>query len=455
MFANRLFRTTSFRLILIASVVFSVAVLFLLYFVISVTTTILTRQNDLAVQSEIKEIFNDAHDNNLSAVTATVTRMSATSPQYFYVLQNRSGAYIAGNLPAMVPITGAYDWEGKPLNSKEQIHLRGSGMLIFDDVYLFVAVRAYKSAKMYGPVMRSFLWLMGPTFLAVLFGGLFVSNRMLARVEAISRTSREIVSGDLQRRMPVSQSNDEFDHLAVSVNVMLDQIQDLMEGLRQVSNDVAHDLRTPLSRLRQRLELSHDKATTEEELREALAQSMNQVDTILAIFSSLLRIAQIESGLRKSHFKKLDLATVLYAVSDLYKPVFEEKMQTLIVDITDGLAMSGDKELLTQLFINIVDNATNHTPSKSEILIKAFTESGEDIVVELSDNGFGIPETQRQKVLQRFYRMEQSRSTPGHGLGLSLAKAIVDQHDGKIELLDKCPGLLIKIKFKLCPSHLP
>jgi len=453
MFANRLFRTTSFRLILISSAAFSIALLLLLYFVISVTTTILARQNDLAVQGEIKEIFNDAHNDNLERVTATIARMSATSPQYFYVIQNRAGTYLAGNLPALVPIIGAYDWEVRPLNSTEHIHVRGFGMRIVDDAYLFVATRAYKNAKMYGPVTRSFLWLMIPTFIAILFGGLFVSNRMLARVEAISRTSREIVLGNLQKRMPVSQRNDEFDHLAHSVNVMLDRIQNLMVDLRHVTNDIAHDLRTPLSRLRQRLELARNKATTIEELREALDQSIGHVDTILTIFSSLLRISQIESGLRRSDFKKLDLASILHNISELYKPVFEEKNQILTEQIAQGLMMSGDRELLAQLFVNIFDNATNHTPPHSMISLKAYADD-QYIVVELSDNGPGIPEAQRQKVLQRFYRLEQSRSTPGHGLGLSLVDAITQQHDGSLELHDNCPGLLIKLKFDLCPRPL-
>jgi len=454
MFRYKIFRTTSFRLVLIASTAFSIALLIFLFLVISVTTTILIRQNDLTVQGEIKELLNDAHSKDLSKIAQTVERMSANSPQYFYVLQNRAGDYLAGNLPAIVPIQGVREWDGKPLGSDEFVHLRAFGLQIVDEAYLFVGVRAYKPSKMYGPVTRSFLWLMVPTFIAVLLGGLFISNRMLARVEAISQTSREIMSGDLKRRMPVSATDDEFDHLATSVNVMLDRIEGLMEGLRQVSNDIAHDLRTPLTKLRQRLELARHKSKTLDEFRDALDQSINHVDATLAIFAGLLRIAQIEAGTRKSGFKKLDLASILSEVVEFYKPVFEEKAQSLVINITPELIMAGDKELLTQLFVNLFDNATHHTPPQSTIKMRALIKDTH-IMVELSDNGPGIPQAQTEKVMQRFYRLEQSRTTSGHGLGLSLVKAITEQHNGGIHLLDNHPGLLIKIQFDYCPWHLP
>jgi len=450
MFHYKIFRTTSFRLVLIASAVFSAALLAFLFLVISVTTTILTRQNDLAVQGEIKEVLNDAHDEDLSKIAQTIERMSTNSPQYFYVLQSRARSHLAGNLPALVPTQGARNWEGKALASDEFIHLRGFGLRTVEDAYLFVGVRTYKPSKMVGPVTRSFLWLMVPTFIAVLLGGLFISSRMLARVEAISQTSREIMSGDMKRRMPVSVADDEFDHLAISVNAMLDRIEGLMVGLRQVSNDIAHDLRTPLTKLRQRLKLARHKADTVDALHETLDLSIDQVDATLAIFSSLLRIAQIEAGISKSGFKKLDLASILADVIDLYKPVFEETEQHLIVEIASGLIMTGDEELLTQLFINLFDNEMHHTPPHSTIKLRA-TIKGVHILVELSDDGPGIPGALTEKVMQRFYRLDQSRATAGHGLGLSLVKAITDQHEGDIHLFENHPGLLIKLQFDYCP----
>lgn len=223
-----------------------------------------------------------------------------------------------------------------------------------------------------------------------------------------------------------------------------------MEGLRQVSNDIAHDLRTPLTRLRHRLEHARSKASTVEELQDALDQSITHVDSILSIFSGLLRIAQIEAGVRKSTFRKLDLAEVLSEVVGLYKPVFDEKKQNLVMDISGALEISGDRELLTQLFVNLLDNATNHIPPGCTVRVKGRVE-GEHILVEVSDDGPGIPEELKGKVFERFYRLEQSRSTPGHGLGLSLVDAVAEQHEARIELLDNKPGLLMRLTFKYCP----
>jgi signal transduction histidine kinase len=202
--------------------------------------------------------------------------------------------------------------------------------------------------------------------------------------------------------------------------------------------------------LRQGLETARFKATTVEELRCSVDQSIEHVDSILAIFSSLLRIAQIESGIRRSGFKRLDLAEILRKIVDLYKPVINDKMQILIPAISSDLMIVGDRELLTQLLVNLIDNATHHTPTQSVITVKGFIE-GEYVVAEIADNGPGIPEPLRSKVLQRFYRLEQSRSTPGHGLGLSLVDAVSEQHSGKLELRDNDPGLLIRFSLKYEP----
>jgi signal transduction histidine kinase len=451
MFPDRLFRTSSFRLALISSLFFCLALLLLANFVATATMSMMVRQTDLTVQGEVAEIFNDANEGDLAHLTATITRTSATSPQFFYLLQDSGGTFLAGNLPNDEPVIGIHDWHGKLLRGDGEDHrIHGVGMRTVDGAYLFVGVRAYKTSKMYGALTRYFLWIMAFTFLALLFGGVFMSSRMLSRVEAISRTSRDIVSGDLQRRVPVRGTNDEFDHLALSLNVMLDRIQDLMEGLRQVSNDIAHDLRTPLTRLRHRLEHARGKASTVEELQDALDQSIIHVDSILSIFSGLLRIAQIEAGVRKSTFRKLDLAEVLSEVVGLYKPVFDEKKQNLLMDIFGALEISGDRELLTQLFVNILDNATNHIPPGCTVMVKGRVE-GEHVCVEVADDGPGIPEELRDKIFERFYRLEQSRSTPGHGLGLSLVAAVAEQHEAWIELLDNKPGLLMRLTFKYCP----
>jgi signal transduction histidine kinase len=450
MLLSHLFKTSSFRIVLLASAVFCIALLLLSNFVLTTTVEVMMKQNDLTVKGEIGEILNDSK-GEMTQLIATVTRMSKTSPQFFYALQNQDGGYLAGNLPTAYPLIGPHDWMGPQLKAgEENPSIHGLGIRTIEDAYLFVGLRSFKAVQLYATLTHYFLWIMALTFLALLLGGLTISSRILRRIETISQTSRDIVSGDLKRRVPVSGTADEFDHLALSLNVMLDRIQDLMEGLRQVSSDIAHDLRTPLSRLRQGLETARFKATTVEELRCSVDQSIEHVDSILAIFSSLLRIAQIESGIRRSGFKRLDLAEILRKIVDLYKPVINDKMQILIPAISSDLMIVGDRELLTQLLVNLIDNATHHTPTQSVITVKGFIE-GEYVVAEIADNGPGIPEPLRSKVLQRFYRLEQSRSTPGHGLGLSLVDAVSEQHSGKLELRDNDPGLLIRFSLKYEP----
>jgi signal transduction histidine kinase len=416
----------------------------------------MVKQSEQTVDGEIREIFNDTGDDNLAHLQATIARVSATSPQYYYLLQDRDGKFLAGNLANADPVIGVHDWEGGFLHDTAQTPptIHGIGMRTLDGAYLFVGARAYESSKMHIVLTRYFLWIMGSTSIALLLGGLFMSSRMLSRVEAISRTSRDIISGDLQRRVPIRGTDDEFDHLAVSLNAMLDRIQHLMDGLRQVTNDIAHDLRTPLTRLRQKLEYSRNKATSVEEFQTTLDESIQHVDSILSVFSGLLRIAQIEAGIRRSGFKKIDLSEILLEVTGLYRPVFDEKNQALVADISSNLVMSGDRELLTQLFVNIIDNATKHTPSHSVVTVKAIIERLH-ILVEVTDNGPGIPEAHLAKVFQRFYRLEQSRSTPGNGLGLSLVEAVVEQHDAQIELLDNRPGVIIRLTFISCPVGMP
>ena len=269
---------------------------------------------------------------------------------------------------------------------------------------------------------------------------------MLARVEALSNVSREIVNGDLDRRIPLRGSNDEFDHLAVSLNTMFDRIQGLMDGLRQVSTDIAHDLRTPLTRLRQRIEMTLRNADDVASLRTAFQATLKDVDSILDTFSALLRIAQLETSERRAKFTDVDLTDLLRTAVELYAPMAEEKEQSIIEKIDDGLTIRGDRELLLQLFANVLENAVRHSPQRALIEIGG-RRIVDGTVVSVCDNGPGIPEEMRTKVFQRFFRLEPSRTTPGSGLGLSLVKAIASLHNISVELLSNEPGLIVQVRF--------
>lgn len=285
--------------------------------------------------------------------------------------------------------------------------------------------------------------------LAVLLGlaaGALFTGSLLRRVDGITRTAEAIIGGDLSRRIALAGSGDDFDRLSATLNAMLDRIGDLLENLRQISNDIAHDLRTPLGRLRQGLEDAKIRATSQSDYEQAIDHAIEEADGLLNTFSALLRIAQVEAGAQHAAFRMVDLSDVLRTVAEAYGPVAEDAHRSLETDIAEAIAITGDRELLVQLFANLIENALAHTPQGTRILMR-LSAGRHGAVAEVSDDGPGIPEKERDRVFQRFYRLERSRTTSGNGLGLPLVAAIVNLHGGKIELADNKPGLKVVIVF--------
>jgi signal transduction histidine kinase len=285
--------------------------------------------------------------------------------------------------------------------------------------------------------------------LAVVLGlgaGALFARSLLRRVDGVTRTAEAIIGGDLSQRIALTGSGDDFDRLSVTLNTMLDRIADLLVNLRQVSNDIAHDLRTPLARLRQGLEETKIRGKSPADYERAVDRAIEEADALLDTFSALLRIAQIEAGARRSAFRTVDLSDVMRTVAEAYGPAVEDSGRYLQADIPDVLTVTGDRELLAQLFANLIENALRHTPRGTCIALHLGDDHSE-IRAEVSDDGPGIPEQERVRVFRRFYRLEHSRTTPGNGLGLSLVAAIVELHQGAINLLDNMPGLKIVIHF--------
>lgn len=444
---QRLLRTSSFRLTALYAAITGIGLLVLFAAVYWSATTYMRRQIDQTVQAEIKEVRNGNAAGTLDGLRGSVERVAAQSPGYFYLLADRNGAKLAGNLPKLEPIVGAREWiDAKRLPGFADVDIRGYGNQVVDGAYLFVGANAHQIDELGESVVRSFLSGTLIAMLIAIVGGALASAAAMRRVEAISRTSRDIVAGDLRQRIALSGRGDEFDHLAESVNAMLDRIGVLMEGLRQVSTDIAHDLRTPLTRLRQRIELALQRPPDGATLHATLATTLGDIDAILATFAALLRIAQIESGARKARFASVDLSELLHTVVEIYQPAVEDKNQILREDIAAGLQVHGDRELLSQLFANLVENASRHCPAGAQIALAARAASTRiDVVV--GDDGPGIPQAMRNKVLQRFVRLDASRSTPGNGLGLALAHAIARLHDADLRLADNEPGLAVTVSL--------
>jgi signal transduction histidine kinase len=415
------------------------------------TTRFMRHQIDDSVNNEVEEILADSPGRNPDAIRQVVQGLAKHPSGFYYLLQDSNGQVQAGNLPAADPLPGVREWgKARKADTRGLSAIRGRGVLL-PGAYLFVGWSTHQLLEMEEMVVGTFAWGLAASIGLALVGGLIMSGRLMRRIEKISMTSRSIIGEDLRQRLPVTRAEDELDHLAGSINAMLDRIAALMNDLRQVTTDIAHDLRTPLTRLRQRLELAVRPGEDAAAARLTLESAVAEIDSILAIFGALLRIAQIEASNRRIGFKAISLSELLGAVAELYRPMAEENGQILIETIEPSLQVQGERELLMQLFANLIENALRHTPRGSTIALVA-RRTDRWTQVSVTDDGPGIPENLRGKVLQRFFRLESSRTTVGHGLGLSMANAIVKVHDATLELTDAGPGLRATV---LLPSSGP
>ncbi len=405
-------------------------------------TSYVAGQIDAAVTTEISEEKADARGHGARGLEGVVAAQAAhASPDAFYLLEDASGRVLAGNMPHMKPVLGVREW-----TSPSGIGVRGRGIREPDGGYLLVGLADSELRELRLAIASAFFWVLLGTVTLALLAGSMMSFSVLGRVEAISRASLRIVAGELGQRIEIRGTNDEFDHLAAGLNAMLDRIQSLMDGLRQVSSDIAHDLRTPLSRHRQRLELARLQGQTADELRAALDHSIRDVDSILETFGALLRIAKIGSAAEVRQFAPIDLGELVEDVVEAYRAVADEQGQTLACSTRKPLPICGNRALLTQLIANVIENALTHTPSGTAIAVSAAIEAGVP-VLSVRDSGPGVPPEFREKLFRPFYRLEASRTTPGTGLGLSLVAAIAGLHGARIELSDGNPGLLFRLIF--------
>jgi signal transduction histidine kinase len=443
-------RTSSFQLTLLFAGLFVVSALLLFAVVYWSTSFYMTSQLDDAIMSDLTELRQELPAGGLAGVARMIDERVRQMPNgpMAYLLDDAAGTVVAGNLPASTPRQAYFDlrWGGRHGLAGRPGLLYAHGIVLPGGAYLVVAADAGPRQAMRGLVLRAFVWGFAVTVLIAFGGGALISGGLLRRIETLSRAAREIMAGNLARRLPTRGTDDEFDHLAQSLNAMLERIEASVTAIRQVSNDIAHDLRTPLTRLRQRLERAQRQAVSAAELRGTVDRSLADVDAVLDTFSALLRIAQIEGGTPRSRFAPVDLSELLQSVAELYKPAAEERRQILATQIADGLTAEGDRELLAQLFANLVENAVRHAPEGAAIAVVAGVGAG-GLEVEVADNGPGIPPSERENVFRRFYRLEWSRSTPGNGLGLSLVRAVAALHGIAVELLDNdnAPGLRVRL----------
>jgi signal transduction histidine kinase len=454
---SSVYRSSGFRTAVLYALLFGTSVLVLCGVVYWQTARYMERQLHTIIDADIGALTVSAEQHTLAALRDVIhARLAAARrPTAWYLLRDPQGTEVAGNLPAVALAPGWVTLHAPRGGAGTAVRptckgrlVVGRGLSLADGAFLFVGHDAHQLEEMRELLVEALGWGIGVTVVLAVGGGALMGIRTLRRVDAINRVAGEIVRGDLARRMPVRGTDDEFDLLAQHLNHMLERMHTLMESMRQVTNDIAHDLRTPLGRLRQQLEGVRRNATTVAEYQEAIDQALDETDQILATFAALLRIAQIESGRRRARFTEVDVGAVLETILDAYTPVAEESGYALHGDLGGRVHVRGDRDLLMQLFANLVENALRHTPPGSEIAVTlAVTPDGAIAVV--ADNGPGIPAPARQKVTQRFYRVEGSRSTPGSGLGLSLVAAIAELHGAALALHDNHPGLRVTLTFRV------
>ncbi|MEQ9144398.1 MAG: HAMP domain-containing sensor histidine kinase [Parvibaculaceae bacterium] len=457
---SNLLNTTTFRLALIYLALFATSAIALLGYVYWNTAGFLARQTDQAVQAEITGLAEQYAQGGLPQLVHTVIQRSRDPGQSLYLLVDARGSVLAGNLdrrPSAPPQADGwldFDFHRRTMDGAELHAARARAFDLPDGSFLIVGRDVQELRGIENLITSSLAWAIALTVAMGLIGGVIISRNMLARVDEINQTSRNIMRGDLSQRVSVAGSGDELDQLAENLNNMLDQIESLMTGMREVTDNIAHDLRSPLNRLRTRLEMAMMQPGSTDEVRTELERSISDADELLSTFNALLAIARAEAGSLRDNMDEVDLSSLVRDAAELYEPVAEEAGITCSIDVEDGLVLFGNKELLAQAIANLIDNAIKHggqAERRPEISIAAHRAPGE-VRVSVSDNGPGIEEGDRVRVLDRFVRLEASRNTPGSGLGLSLVLAAAHLHGGDLTLEDAEPGLRAVLHLTP-PSH--
>ena len=450
----------------IRSTAFRLAVRYALFFTVSAilifTTTYLAASSYLRDFSH-SNIATDTSDlvalsarGDMAALAAEIReRLSegGLTPDY-YLLLSDNGKVLAGNLGPGEAFLGWKEWDRRVrAGSSETDHLIGLGTKL-PGATMVAAQSMMEMQETQRVMLKIFAWGTLISTIFALAGSYLQSKGPVQRLREIAHTTRAIVEGRFDRRIPVGGLQDELDRLSLDINRMLDRIEDLMQNLKQVSSDIAHDLRTPISRLRHALDTLLRMPETHPETQAAVESALKEVDTIIDTFDALLRIAQIESGARRARFRDLDLSAVLENLTTVYASVSEDRGHLLEVAIEKGCELRGDRDLLTQLFANLIENAVRHVPPPSTIKV-SLKRSGDQFLCVVTDQGPGIPKHEYEKVFRRLYRLERNRMSPGSGLGLSMVSAIADLHGVKIEFDDNRPGLIVRLIFDAGMSEVP
>ena len=451
---GKLFRTTAFKLTLVYVVVFALFAAFLLGYFAWNTRRLITEQITQTVDAEITGLAEQYRLGGIRRLTIVVDNRARRPGSSLYLVTTYAGQAMAGNISSLA--TGVLNTPGwtetiyRRLDEPEGTEHRAL-VRVFQlpgGFRLLVGRDLEERERLHDIVLAAGRWSLAAIVILGLAGGFFVTRRVLKRVDAMTDTTRTIMDGDLTGRLPIAGTGDELDRLAGNLNAMLERIEALMHGLKEVSDNIAHDLKTPLTRLRNRCEEALRLAEDESQYRAALETTIEESDALISTFNAMLMIARAESGQARDNMSDFDAAEIARGVGDLYEPLADDKGLVLKVEAPGSAPVRGNRELVSQALANLVDNAIKYgrrngaeaNGADADIVVKAMGE-GDRILLTVADAGPGIPEADRSRAVERFVRLEQSRSQPGSGLGLSLASAVARLHGGELKLEDNHPGL--------------
>ncbi len=448
----QLWRTTTVRLTGLFVLIFVVFAVALLAFISYQSSIQIQRQQTESIDREVAQLIRTDEVRGWRAVIFAVDRLSRTPGPGIYYIGDLSGQMIAGNVSDLPPETiqqpGIYSFDYERPRAFDDAGTTSEGFAVVRSVVLNSGLRLVVGRDVVerrgftAIIVQSFVWGVLGILVASVIAGLFTAVRVLRRIDTINLTAAKIMSGNLSERVPITGRNDEFDGLASNLNDMLDRIESLMHGFKDVSDNVAHDLRTPLTRLRNQAEAALREGTDGERQRAALETVIQESDRLIRTFNALLMIARAEAGAPSGALAEFDLSAVVDDVAELYGPVAEEAGVRLDANVAPGIRLRGNRELIGQALVNLVENALKYGPSGEGATIAMHArESGGRIVIEVADNGPGIPEEDRDRVVERFVRLEKARTESGAGLGLSLVAAVARLHRGVFRIEDNEPGV--------------
>jgi signal transduction histidine kinase len=467
---GKLIRTTAFRLTLVYLFLFALFAASLLAFFAWNTRHLITEQITATVNAETGEISDIFGRRGLRGLVVTIENRALRPGANLYLVTTPAGQAIAGNVgslsPGVMATTGWSETAYRRLDDQDSTNHFALVKVteLSSGFRLLIGHDLEERRRLFGIVAHAAQWSVLIVVVLGLGGGVFVARRVLRRIDAMTGTTQRIMAGDLSGRLPVGRSGDELDRLAQNLNAMLERIEALMMGLKEVSDNIAHDLKTPLTRLRNRAEEALAKSRTEAEYRSALERTIEESDGLIRTFNALLMIARAESGQARGNMDDFDAADVARGIHELYEPLAEDGGMSLRVK-AEVAPLHGNRELISQALANLVENAIKYgkpdgtvqpltattEADRKEILIEA-KRVGDRVLLSVTDHGPGIPVADRKHAVERFVRLEASRTQPGSGLGLSLASAVATLHGGDLRLDDAHPGLIVTLAIPALPG---